>query len=122
MPSGATASEDPRRTGHTRDVVGRAANQKGVAVGGERDSGALEYSAGDRGVGTGADEFAALLCPHAVIPGENPYCAEDAIVARTTHRNGVTVGGDCHGGALEGTVDVGDAARADEFRLVHELG
>ena len=87
--------KDPRRP-HA-SIVARPTNEGGVAVGGERDGGALRCIASS----PRADQFAALLGPDIVAAGVDPGRAhrggKDA--PWPAHDGGVTVGGQRDGGA-----------------------
>jgi hypothetical protein len=65
-PDTAAAGEDPRRPGFP--VVGPPAHDGGVAVGGQRDGGALRGGPNR----TGADQLTALLGPDTAAAGEDP--------------------------------------------------
>ena len=88
--------KDPRRP-HA-SIVARPTNEGGVAVGGERDGGALRCIASS----PRADQFAALLGPDIVAAGVDPGRAhrggKDA--PWPAHDGGVTVGGQRDRGPL----------------------
>src|SRR5262249_60976862 len=85
--------------------AGRPAHDGGVAVGGQRDGGAL------RGVSksAGADQLIALLAPHPAAAGKHPHRAGAIVVLRSADNGGVTVGGqrDRNALGLRGTVCAG---------------
>src|SRR5262249_25074885 len=79
--------KDPRRP--VAPVVAKPAHRSSVAVGGERNRPAL---LGDSNR-AGADQLVALLGPHTIAAGENPY-RRVLIVARPAHPSSVAVARD----------------------------
>jgi hypothetical protein len=98
--------KDPRHPGAR--VVAPPANDGGVAVGGQRDGGAL------LGVSNcaGADQLAALLGPDTAAAGVDPHRAGARVVARTAHDGRVAGAGQRYGTAL---VSGPDCAGADQL-------
>ena len=74
-PDAAAAGKDPRRSGVR--VVVRPAHDGGVAVGGQRDGGALRGSSNR----AGADQLRSLLGPDAAAAGEDPRRPSAPVVA-----------------------------------------
>src|SRR5262249_27107262 len=103
-PHSAAAGEHPRRAGIT--VVPRPAHNGRVAVGRQRDGGALEDLVSNR---ASADQLVALLAPHPVAAADHPRrpnarrgTGRARIATRPTHDSGVAVGGQRDGVALLG--------------------
>src|SRR5204862_148862 len=92
-PAGAGAGEGPRRP--QAAIVGEAADQGGVAVGGQRRAGAELAGAGLAAAG----ELCALLGPDGAGAGEGPRRPQLAIVGEAADQGGVAVGGQRHAGA-----------------------
>src|SRR5439155_23045711 len=93
-PGGANA-EGRRSIGR---VVARATHDGGIAVGGQRNGGALTGTS----AGTAADKLLALLRPDTAPAGEHPGRSSLVVVGPPSHDGGVAVGGQCDGGALAG--------------------
>jgi hypothetical protein len=95
-PDAAAAGEDPRRP--SERVVGRPADDRGIAIGGQRDRVTLE---GFSRVGnsTSADQLRSLLGPDGATAGEDPGRPNVRIVRRADD-HGIAVGGQRDGPAL----------------------
>src|SRR5208282_3861312 len=116
-PDTAAVGEDPRRA----DIraVAIPSHDGGVAVGGQRDGGAL-YRFPDR---AGADQLGSLLGPDTAAASKDPRrphrAAVAVVVVIPAHDRGVTVGGQRNGRALVGG---SNRAGADQLRsLLGEL-
>jgi hypothetical protein len=119
-PDTAAARVDPRRPGFR--VVGKPADDGGVAVGGQRDGGAL-LGGSNR---AGADQLAALLGPDTAAASVDPRRPGFHVVENPAHDGGVAVAGQRDGVALvddgEALVGTSNRAGADQLQpLLREL-